>query len=80
MSVQAFKVYYHAKKSIGNTTINLGGGTFDAHLAQSASNFATLTISTLGSLTSQVASGNGYKQSGKNLASVLWSLDRKSVV
>jgi hypothetical protein len=73
MSVQAFKVYYKAKQYISGT-ISLGSTTFDAHLMQSASNFATNTLSTYGSLTSQVASGNNYKQSGKALTSVTWAL------
>jgi hypothetical protein len=72
MSVQAFKFYNRAKHAISGT-IALATATFDAHLVQSASNFATATLSTFGSLTSQVASGNGYKLSGKSLTSVTWS-------
>jgi hypothetical protein len=72
MSVQAFSFYNKAKKYISGT-INLGSTSFFAHLITSAGNFATKTLSTLGSLTSEVASGNGYKKSGKALTSVTWS-------
>lgn len=71
MAVQAFKFYNKAKKNISGT-IALGSTTFFAHLCTSASNFATATISTLASLTNQVASGNGYKLSGKAMTTT-WS-------
>lgn len=65
MAVQAFKFYNSFKEHIGNGTINLDTATFDMHLVQSNSNFATATLSALTSLTNQVASGNGYTQSGR---------------
>ena len=72
MSVQAWKLYNKAKNYISGT-INLKTATFDLHLMQSASNFATLTLSTYGSLTSQVASAFGYTLAGKALTGVTWS-------
>lgn len=72
MSAQAFKFYNRAKHAISGT-IALGTATFDLHLVTSASNFATATISTFGSLTNQVASGNGYTLAGQQLQTVTWS-------
>ena len=72
MSVQAFKFYNRAKHNISGT-INLGSTSFFAHLITSAGNFATATISTLGSLTGEVTALNGYAKSGKALTSVTWS-------
>jgi hypothetical protein len=72
MSVQAWKIYNKAKKYISGT-IALGSATFDLHFFTSASNFATATLSTLGSLTNQVASANGYTLAGIALTSVTWS-------
>lgn len=72
MAAQAWKFVNKGKKYISGT-INLGSGTFDLHLFQSASNFATATNSTLTQLTSQVTSANGYALTGKALTSVTWS-------
>lgn len=72
MAIQAFKIYNMAKKYISGT-IALGTTNVDLHLVTSASNFATATLSTLASLTNQVASGTGYKTSGKAATSLYWS-------
>ena len=73
MPAQAWSFYNRAKKYLMDATIDLNGHTFDLHLFTSAANFATKTLSTLGSLTNQVASGNGYAQSGKALT-VTWTV------
>lgn len=73
MAAQAWKIYNKAKKKIGNGTISLAGA-FRIALAQSASNFATFTLSLYGSLTSEVASGNGYALLGKALATIAWTV------
>lgn len=65
MAAQAWKFYNLAKKNLMNATINLGSGTFDLHLFTSAGDFAIATQSTLGELSGEVASGNGYTRSGK---------------
>lgn len=74
MAVQAFKLYNKAKKYLsasgGFTLLN---STFDLHLFKSTSNFATRTLSTLGSLTNQVASAGGYTLAGKALAGIQWT-------
>lgn len=73
MPVQAFSFYNKAKKYLMNGTIEPGTTSLDLHLVQSASNFATKTLSTLASLTSEVASANNYTKAGKSLGSMTWS-------
>ena len=65
MAVQAFKFYNSFKEHMANGNVNLDTDTFDMHLYQSASNFATATLSALTSLTSEVATVLGYTLSGK---------------
>ena len=72
MAVGAFTFYKHTPKNIGAGKINLSGGNFRIALFTSASNAATLTLSTIGSVTNEVGSGNGYSSSGKALASKTW--------
>jgi len=69
MAAQAWKFYNKFKEYALDNTIDIDNDTFDMHLVQSASNFATATNSTLSQITSEVASGNGYSQSGKALTS-----------
>ena len=73
MAAQAWRVYNKAIKKIGNGTIDLPGAIRCA-LVTSASNFATLTLSLLGSLTNQLTEANGYSSSGKALASETWTV------
>lgn len=73
MAAQAWRVYNKAIKKIGNGGINLPGAVRMA-LVTSASNFATLTLSLLGSLTNQLTEANGYSSSGKALASETWTV------
>lgn len=72
MAAQAWKFYNRGKHYISGT-INLATATFDLHLYQSASNFATNTNSVASTLTTQVASGNGYTLAGKPLTTVVWT-------
>lgn len=74
MAVQAFKFYNRYKRYISGT-VNNGGGSptpFDLHLVKSTSNFPTAALSTLGSLTNQIASAGGYTQAGKPMTHT-WS-------
>ena len=73
MAAQAFKFYNQAKRYIADGTIDLNTTTFDLHFYQSAADFATATNSTLGGLSSEVASGNGYTLAGKQMT-VTWSV------
>lgn len=74
MAAQAWHLYNLAKKKIGNATLNLSLTVFRITLHQSASNFATLTLGTYVSLTSEVGSGNGYSSSGKALTTEAWTV------
>lgn len=76
MSAAAFKIFNKAKKKLGNGTIVLAAATkFRATLYTSASNFATLTLSTFASLTNEVTSvASSYSSSGKALTSLLWTV------
>lgn len=74
MAAQAWKLYNLAKKKIGNGTLSLASTVFRISLVQSASNFATATLGVFGSITSEVADGNGYSTSGKGLANEAWTV------
>jgi hypothetical protein len=73
MAAQPFTIYNKAKKKIGNGSINLATGNYRIVLVTSASNFATLTLSTYASLSGEVASVAGYSTSGKALTSRVWT-------
>jgi hypothetical protein len=66
MAVQAFSFYNKYRKYISGT-VNNTSTVFSMHFYKSTSNFATKTLSTLNSLTNEVASGGNYKHSGKAL-------------
>jgi len=72
MAAQAWKLYNRAIRKLGAGTIVLPGAVRIV-LVGSASNFATRTLSLLGSLTDQVTEENGYSSSGKALASEVWT-------
>lgn len=72
MAAQAWKLYNRAIRKLGAGAIVLPGAVRIA-LAGSAGNFATKTLSLLGSLTDQVTEANGYSSSGKTLASEVWT-------
>lgn len=72
MAAQAFKLYNRAIRKLGAGTIALPGAV-RVILAGSGGNFATKTLSLLGSLTDQVTEGNGYSSSGKALAGEVWT-------
>jgi hypothetical protein len=74
MAAQPWKLYNLAKKKIGNTTINLAATTLRCSLVTSASNFATRTLGVFGSLTNEIADGNGYSTSGKAATSEVWTV------
>lgn len=74
MAAQAWKLFNKAKKKIGNGTIVLATATkFRMSLFTSASNFATLTLSTFASVTNELTEANGYSSSGKALTSARWT-------
>lgn len=73
MAAAAWKFYNVAKKYIGNATIDLDSHNFWVSLHTSASNASTATLSTLASVTGEIADGNGYSTSGKVLSAVTWT-------
>ncbi len=67
MAAGAWTFYLKAKRNIGTAQLNLitAAAKFRMTLHTSASNAATNTLSTYGSVTSQVSNANGYTTSGK---------------
>lgn len=89
MAATAFTLYHSAKEYLGNSnSIDLDeAGRFRLHIVTSGGNASTLTISTLGSLTNELASGNGYDQSGYSMnttwtsvAAGTWRFDSATVI
>jgi len=73
MAAGAWTFYNIAKKKLMDGTFDLDTNTFRMSLYTSASNAATLTLSTRTSVTTEVTEANGYSSSGKPLASVTWA-------
>lgn len=73
MAAGAWTFYNIAKKKLADGTMDLDTNTFRMSLYTSASNAATLTLSTRTSVTNEVTEANGYSSSGKPLASVTWA-------
>lgn len=74
MAVQPWKWYNNALLVMGQATagLRLDNTTFHITLHTSASNFATRTLKTLQSVTTEVTSGFGYCSSGKALTTEVW--------
>lgn len=72
MAAQAWTVYNKAIGKIGAGTINLPGAIRVA-LFTSGANFATATLSLLGSISGEVTEANGYTAGGKALGSESWA-------
>lgn len=73
MAAQAFKLYKRAKRHISDGSIVLSSSIFRMSFVQSTSNFATATLSVFGSISNEVADGNGYSTSGFSLAAPTWT-------
>ena len=73
MAAGAWTFYNIAKKKLADGTMDLDTNTFRMSLYTSASNAATLTLSTRTSVTSEVTEANGYSSSGKALTGVTWA-------
>lgn len=74
MAAGAWAFYNKAKKYIGSADIDLNGSSFRMSLYTSASNANTATLSTIGSVTSEVTEAAGYSSSGKPLTGVTWTM------
>ena len=73
MAAGTWTIYNSAKEYMLDGTIDLDGDTFSMSLCTSASNAATATLSVLGSVTNEIADGNGYSTSGQDLSAVTWA-------
>lgn len=73
MAAGNWTIYNEAKKYLMSGDIDLNTDTFRMTLHTSASNVATATLSTHGSVTGEVAEANGYSSSGKALT-VTWTV------
>jgi hypothetical protein len=73
MAAGAWTFYNIAKKKLMDGSMDLDTNTFRMSLYTSASNAATLTLSTRTSVTNEVTEAFGYSSSGKPLASVTWA-------
>lgn len=74
MAAGAWTFYNIAKKKLMDGTFDLDTNTFRMSLYTSASNAATLTLSTRTSVTTEVTEQFGYSSSGKPLASITWAV------
>ena len=74
MSAQAWKLYNKTKRNIGKALLPLDSTAFRIQLHTSASNFATLTLSVIGSVDNQVSEANGYSSSGKALTGEVYTV------
>lgn len=70
MAASAFSVYNEAKKYIMNGTVQLATTALKLKLCNSASNAATLTLSTFASVNNEISATGGYVANGKALASM----------
>jgi hypothetical protein len=73
MAAGAWTFYNIAKKKLADGTMDLDTNTYRMSLYTSASNAATLTLSTRTSVSNEVSEANGYSSSGKPLASITWA-------
>ena len=83
MAATAWAFFNQAKKKLGLNTggIRLDAGIFKLSLHTSASKSASLdaTLSTFGSIGGEIAAAGGYAAGGRNLASVVWTINGASV-
>jgi hypothetical protein len=67
MAAAAWVVYNRAKRHIGRAELNLSSTVFRMSLYTSAANATGAALSTISSISGEVAEGNGYSSSGKAL-------------
>lgn len=72
MAVGAYTFYNTFRKKLGTKLLQMGTDTFKMALFTSASNAATLTLSTLGSVTNEIAATGGYVAKGRNMVTPGW--------
>jgi hypothetical protein len=72
MAVGAYTFYNVFRKKLGTKVLSLSADGFALALFKSASNAATLTLSTLGSVTNEISATGGYVTHGRALISPGW--------
>ena len=72
MAASAFSLYNRAKFYLGGTNFNLGTSILKMSLHTSASNAATLTLSTIAAVTGEISARGGYATGGRSLLSMTW--------
>jgi hypothetical protein len=74
MAVGAYTFYNSFRKKIGKKIIDLSADSFLVALFKSTSNAATLTLSTLGSVTNEISATGGYAAHGRALVNRIWTV------
>jgi hypothetical protein len=74
MAVGAYTFYNSFRKKLGKKIIDLSADAFKMALFKSASNAATLTLSTLGSVTSEISATGGYAAGGRSILNRIWTV------
>jgi len=74
MSVGAWTFYNTFRKKLGKKIIDLSADAFMIALFKSASNAATLTLSTLGSVTNEISATGGYAVHGRSVINRIWTV------
>lgn len=72
MAESAWGFYNKFKTYMADGTIDMDGTAFYMHLATSASNALTATLSVMSEITNECASANGYVTSGKAITGITW--------
>lgn len=73
MAAGVWKVYDTTRKKLGDGGLDLAAGVFYLSLHTPASNAATITLSSQGSLDNEITSGNGYSNSAMTLSETSWT-------
>jgi hypothetical protein len=74
MSVGAWTFYNTFRKKLGKKIIDLSADAFMIALFKSTSNAATLTLSTLGSVTNEISATGGYALHGRSVINRVWTV------
>lgn len=74
MAVGAWTFYNSFRKKLGKKIVDLSADAFVIALFKSTSNAATLTLSTLGSVTNEISATGGYALHGRSVLNRGWTV------